>query len=698
MSGLETEGARRILVVDDSEDDRIHVRRLLRDASRAFRIDEVESGEAGLAAVTARPYDLVLLDYYLPDMSGADFIDRLPPDRRAVPITVLTGVEDPQVAVDVLKRGGIDYLVKGTMSGAGLGRAIENAIERHAVQRELEEKRAVLELRNWELEALREELQQRLVELASAYSAKDQFLAVMSHEMRTPLNAILGYADLLELRTSGELSEGQSVYVERIRIGGRHLLDLINDVLDLSRADASKIELDLRPVDLGAVVEEVTELLESQATAGGLELHVRTCEDAPLVEGDLQRLRQILTNLIGNAIKFTPSGRVEVECGVSPKAPDRVFVRVHDTGIGIAPDLLPKVFTEFFQAEGELTREYGGSGLGLAIAQRFARLMGGEVEVESIPGDGSTFTLTLRRASEGSERRASDVEEQEARMERQRAHRAPSGVDREHATVVAFGEDRDALEALATHVSEVVEFVWTTQAAEVPALAARERAALVVLDISSGRDEAWEAAHNLQEIPELAHTAVLLLPGIPAADPEARGGMDLGWISLVPKPFTGEQLTRAVLRAAQGTRPDGEPAEIGRNLYNVLVVDDDIDSRRVAAKFLGDAGATVHEAVDGETALVKMRRSVPDVVVLDLMMPVLDGFGVLATMRADPRLARIPVVVLSAKTLSAAEREFLSRTAIRVLQKGEHRLTDVAALVLRAAVGAVDSIERRGDS
>jgi CheY-like chemotaxis protein len=190
-------------------------------------------------------------------------------------------------------------------------------------------------------------------------------------------------------------------------------------------------------------------------------------------------------------------------------------------------------------------------------------------------------------------------------------------------------------------------------------------------------------------VPELSSTAVLLLPTIPeSASAEPTAAIDLGWVSLVPKPFTEQQLTSAVARAADSRDDaDGEQEEPKARPCEVLVVDDDPESRHVARTFLVRAGLHVREATDGESALVAMRFRRPGVVVLDLMMPVIDGFGVLAAMRADTHLSGVPVVVLSAKTLTAAERAFLGRSAVRVLQKGEHRLSDVAALVLRAAGG-----------
>jgi CheY-like chemotaxis protein len=221
--------------------------------------------------------------------------------------------------------------------------------------------------------------------------------------------------------------------------------------------------------------------------------------------------------------------------------------------------------------------------------------------------------------------------------------------------------------------------VWTTVENDVVPLVERQKAPLVILDVRSGGDAAWRIA---QAVTEDATTtpAILILPEISAGIKEAAipSAVDLGLVALVPKPFTSDQLTRAVTTAAGRATGESET-------YDVLIVDDDEDSRRVAGRFLTERGMRVRECPDGETGLVEMRLRPPDVVVLDLMMPVLDGFGVLATIRADPLLASIPAVVLTAKSLTDAERQFLSRTAARVLQKGEHRLSDIASLIIRAA-------------
>jgi signal transduction histidine kinase len=689
--------SRTILVVDPSDDDRERLRERLARIAPGWKVTEASEGSAGLALARDPAPDCILLNDGLPDMAWQDFMSRIHradgDEGPALPVIVLTDQEAPEVAPATFAAGALDYLVKGTLTGHGLIRAVENALERFRVQRKLDEQRRALDQRNRQLEEAKTELQHKVRELDDATRAKDQFLAVMSHEMRTPLNAILGYSDLLELEIDGTLTPAQRRQLDRIRVGSRHLLDLINDVLDIARADARKLRLDIRRVEVLPVLEEVTALLEREAESRGIRIALDPCPaDVPPVRADLQRFRQVLMNLVGNALKFTEEGSVTLGCEHDAKRGE-VRIIVKDTGIGIPPEVQPYLFTAFYQVESDLTRERGGSGLGLAISERLVRFMGGRLDVESTPGKGSVFTVTLDVAEE--ELRVPDAPGAEAEPERTPRRAAGEGTP---ISVVAFAEDSTVLRRLAERVQPAVALHWTTDPQEVAPLAEQEGAGLILLDIGADQGMAWRAAQAVQDAPDLAQTPVLLLPSIAEVKPEpsSAGGsaFDLGWVSLVPKPFTQDQLTRAVASAAGGLGPQDDSAG-----YDILVLDDDADSRRVAAAFLEDAvpGVTIREAPDGESGLAAMRERVPDVVVLDLMMPVLDGFGVIAAMRADPRLEDVPVVVLSAKSLTEAERDFLSRTAIRVLQKGAHRLADVAELVLRAA-GAQASLDpnRRG--
>jgi signal transduction histidine kinase len=682
--------ARAILLVEDNPDDVRRIRRMLRESGRRYDVTEAADGQAALALLAdpARHFDCVLLDYHLPDTDGITLLREMQRVARTVAMSVLTGRDDDEIAARMLEAGAEDYLLKDGLTAHALTRSIENVIEKAEIRRQLEAQRSAAEMRSRRLELTRDELRHKVEELAAATQARDRFMAMMSHEMRTPLNAILGYTELLELEIDGQLSPGQRTQLERIRVGSRHLLDLINDVLDLARADADRLELDVRPVAVAAVLDEVHALLEVQARQQGLEFSVDPLPaNLPAVLADLQRLRQIVMNLAGNAIKFTERGSVRLGAAYDEKS-RMVQIVVHDTGIGMSDDVQVRAFDEFFQGDSALTRRRGGSGLGLAISRRLARAMGGDIVVRSSAAEGSTFTLTLPMADPQSALRPEDVARHDARMALHASAPERRDADRRARVVVAaFADEPRALAALAKRVEPSVRLVWTTSSAEVAQLAARERASLVILDIGARDGAAWRVAHELSETPVDEAPAVLLLPTLVAtSDGGAASGVDLGWVSLVPKPFTAAQLTRAVSTAAgqdeQGTT-DEPPAPL-----DVVVIDDDEDSRRVAAKFLAERGMRVTECGDGESGLIEMRVRPPDVVVLDLMMPVLDGFGVLAAMRADALLAGIPVVVLTAKSLTEAERRFLSRTAVRVLQKGEHRLADIAALVLRAAVRA----------
>ena len=248
--------------------------------------------------------------------------------------------------------------------------------------------------RTSELEAARHELEDKSRRAEEADRLKSAFIANMSHEIRTPLNSVLALTVLLRDRTAGPLTPDQRDYLEVIERNGQNLLRLLNDILDLSRIEAGHMEMDAQDVDVAPHVRDIGAALAPLATAKGLDLTLKIPEQLPLVRSDVDRVRQILTNLVGNAIKFTDAGTVQVGVDVRPGA---LAIQVTDTGIGIPETQLDRIFHEFVQVDQTLARRQGGTGLGLAIARRLARLMGGDVSVTSIAGKGSRFTLTLPR-------------------------------------------------------------------------------------------------------------------------------------------------------------------------------------------------------------------------------------------------------------------------------------------------------------
>ena len=287
--------ARSLLLVEDNPDDRSRIHRMLRGRRRQYQILDCSSGVEAVELIERGEtrFDCVLLDQYLPDMHGDEVMRRLRAATERLPVAVilLTGHDDDDMAALALELGAEDYLLKDEVTPHALVRSIENVLEKFEIRRQLDAQRVAVELRNERLEVMRAELEVRLEELTTATRARDRFVAMMSHEMRTPLNAILGYTELLELEIEGQINVGHRRNLDRIRIGGRHLLDLVNDVLDLARADARKLDLQLRPVDANAVIDEIAALLENSATAKGLVLTRQLDASLPLVSADVQRLR-----------------------------------------------------------------------------------------------------------------------------------------------------------------------------------------------------------------------------------------------------------------------------------------------------------------------------------------------------------------------------------------------------------------------
>jgi signal transduction histidine kinase len=420
-----TEAPMRILIVDDSPEDRASYRRLLeKSGDGRYRFLEAESGEEGLEIAHRESPDCLLLDYRLPDVDGLEFLSRLAGEGRRLPVIILTGQGNEAVAVEAMKNGAQDYLLKGAVTRDRLQSAVENAVERVALRRKVEEQTAELQRMYQDLEVL---VQQRTAELSvtneelkkeirirewaererarllvleqqarkeaeEANRLKDEFLATLSHELRTPLNAILGWTQVLR---AGKLDETTAVRaLETIERNAKSQAQLISDLLDVSRIITGKLRLDLKPVELPRIIDSVLESIRPAADAKEIELDVALAPLRNPVIGDADRLQQVVWNLLSNAIKFTPrGGRVAVRLETSAQ---NAVVRVKDSGVGIRPDFLPYVFDRFRQAESTITRSHGGLGLGLSIVRHLVELHGGTVEVESEgEGRGATFTVRL---------------------------------------------------------------------------------------------------------------------------------------------------------------------------------------------------------------------------------------------------------------------------------------------------------------
>jgi signal transduction histidine kinase len=392
----------KILIVDDDDVDRMAVGRALAKTSLAINLTECPDAESAIHTLQATDYDCVFLDYRLPGKDGLALVKGIREQGIKVPLIVLTGQGSEQTAVDLMKAGASDYLSKSRLSAETLERLIRSALRVYQAElrveqanSQLRENNQLLEKTNYELQQQRQQILRQNLQLVEASRLKSAFLATMSHELRTPLNAIIGFSQILLRQTKGPLTPYQEEMVSRILTNGKNLLTMISDILDLSKIEAGRLELNLARMNLARLVTATVEELRSLTDQKPLTLSTEITLADPWIVNDAGKLRQVLVNLLSNAIKFTDQGQIQIRVGTI--APDWLTLAVSDTGIGIAPELLERIFDPFHQADQTLTRRHQGTGLGLAITQLLVTLMQGKIQVISESGQGTTFTVSIPR-------------------------------------------------------------------------------------------------------------------------------------------------------------------------------------------------------------------------------------------------------------------------------------------------------------
>jgi ammonium transporter, Amt family len=493
----------------------------------------------------------------------------------------------------------------------------------------------------------------------SASRAKSTFLANMSHELRTPLNAIIGYSEML-LEDAGDADDGMAPDLQKILAAGKNLLGLINDVLDLSKIEAGKMDLHVEIFRIPELIAGVVDTIRPLAEANGNSLEVNCPPDVGSMHADQSKIRQALLNLLSNACKFTTEGTIALEasrCTAGSDGdgdgPGAVVFRVRDTGVGMSLEQIGRLFQPFSQADASTTRKYGGTGLGLTITRRFCQMMGGDVDVASEPGLGTTFTIHLPdRAPEGREEPAAPDDGPPD------APAAPGGL------VLVIDDDPNVRDLVRRTVEkEGFRIRYASGGEEGLRLARRLHPDAITLDVMMPRMDGWSVLAALKSDPELAEIPVIMVTIVD----DQNLAYSLGATEYLTKPIHRKRLAAVLARY----RPAGR----------ALIVDDDRDSRRLVRQVLEAAGWSVTEASDGRDGLERIADARPDLVVLDLLMPEVDGFRFAEELSRHESWRAIPILVLTAKDLSDRERQSLHGHAFRVLEKGSASRRELQDLI-----------------
>jgi signal transduction histidine kinase/CheY-like chemotaxis protein len=505
-----------------------------------------------------------------------------------------------------------------------------------------------------EIQEVNEQLVQSEQRARAATQAKSHFLANMSHELRTPLNAIIGYSEMLQEEAQDSGQESFIPDLKKINRSGRHLLDLINDVLDLSKIEAGKMELYLETFDIPNLLEDVSTTVQLLVQKNSNTLEVRCPANLGAMRADMTKVRQSLFNLLSNASKFTKNGKITLEAAreISPTKADWIVFRVSDTGIGMTPEQQGRVFEAFSQADAATGRDFGGTGLGLTITKTFCRMMGGDVALTSEPGKGTTFIIRL------------PTEVREPKAESAAASESSAAPSMEGTPVLVVDDDADTRQVLKRFLNRKGFPIECASSGEEGLRLARELHPMaIILDVMMPGMDGWAVLSTLKSEEEVKDIPVVMLTIVD----DKNLGYTLGASDYMIKPVDRDRLTEILAKFRDIPSP-----------RSALVVDDEEADRKMLTQILERERWSVIQAEDGVVALEQVAKHRPDLILLDLMMPRMNGYQFVTELHKHDDWRSIPIIVVTAKDMSTEERLALDGYVEKVLPK--HALTEDSLL------------------